>query len=246
MNGNRAPLRPLVTGLFLALLLSLPGQAAHAPAPRTQPQAIDPPFVFEAPLPASRPVSAGWFSDALFIGEVRMEELTSAGLFQPGLSLAQMGLNIRDLRSGNVFTLNGQRVTLEQMLEGSACQKVYLMLGFNEASWMSQEDFYGEYSCLIDDLRQLLPHAQIYIQTLIPVTVSRAAARTPDNTLLAGYSALLSQLAREKQVYLVDVGAHFTEATGALPPSLSLDGLHLTDEGNAQWFQYLRTHTMGT
>lgn len=246
MDGRRSLPRFLVTGLFLSLLLSLPGQAAHAPTLRTQPQAVDPPFVFEGPLPASRPVSADWFSDALFIGDVRMEELTATGLFQPGLSLAQMGLNIRDLRSGNVFTLNGQRVTLEQMLEGASCRKVYLMLGFNEASWMSQEDFYREYSSLIDDLRQLLPDVQIYVQTLIPVTVSRAAARTPDNALLAGCSSLLSQLARDKRVYLVDVGAHFTEATGALPPDLSRDGLHLTAEGNARWFQYLRTHTMGT
>lgn len=246
MTQKRAFPRLLMAGLSILLFLTPPGQAAHAPSLRTQPQAVDPPFVFEGPLPASRPVSAGWFSNAVFIGDIRTEELTAAGLFHPGLSLAQIGLNLRDLRSGSVFTLNGQRTTLKQMLEGASYQQIYLMLGFNEASWMSQEDFYQEYSSLIDDLRQLLPGVQIYIQTLIPVTLSRAVTRTPDNSLLAGYSALLSQLAQDKQVYLVDVGACFTESTGALPSHLSSDGLHLTTEGNARWFQYLRTHTMGT
>lgn len=243
---RKQAMRPLAMGLFLFLLLSLPGQAAQAPALRTLPQVVDPPFVYEGPLPASRPVSASWFSDALFIGDVRSEELTAAGLFQPGLSLSQMGLNIRDVRSGSVFSLNGQRATLAQALEGSGCQKVYLMLGFNEASWMNEQDFYREYSALIDDLRRLLPAAQIYVQTLIPVTVSRAAARTPDNALLAERNSLLSRLARDKQVYLVAVGAGLAELNGALSPSLSSDGLHLTAQGNAQWFQYLRTHTMGT
>lgn len=245
MECKRA-LRSCAMGLLLLLLLSLPGQAAQEPSLRTLPQVVDPPFLFEQPLPASRPVSADWFSDAVFIGDARSQELTAAGLFQPGLSLAQIGLNLRDIRSGSVFTLNGQRATLEQMLEGTGYRKVYLMLGFNEASWMSEEDFYGEYAALIDDLRRLLPSAQIYLQTLIPVTVSQAAARTPGNALLAARNGLLLRLAREKQVYLTAVGDFFSEPNGALSPGLSSDGFHLTAEGNARWFQYLRTHTMET
>ena len=84
------------------------------------------------------------------------------------------------------------------------------------------------------------------MQTLIPVTVSRAAARTPGNALLASRSELLARLAQEKKVYLVAVGAGFTEANGALAPDLTYDGLHLTAQGNQRWFDYLRSHTMGT
>lgn len=240
-------LRPLALGTALALFLVLPGQAAQAPGRSPLlPQVVDAPFVFERPVPASRPASADWFSDAVFIGDTRLQELTSAGLFQPGLDLSQMGLNVRDLRSGSLFSRNGERATLAQMLEGSSFQKVYLMLGFNEASWMNEQEFYGEYAGLIDDLREILPGVQIYIQTLIPVTVSRAAALTPDNLLLSTRSDLLSRLARDKQVYLVDVGDCFTELNGALDSNLSTDGLHLTSQGNEQWFRYLRTHTMGT
>lgn len=211
----------------------------------TLPEVVAAPFVFDRPLPASPAVGAGWFSGAVFIGDVRLQELTGAGLFQPGLSLAQGGLNLRDLRWGTPFSRDGGRASLAQMLEGCPYRRVYLLLGFNEASWMGEEEFYGEYSGLIDDLRRLLPGAEVYVQTLIPVTVSRSAARAPDNGLLARCSALLVRLAREKRVYLVDVGGYFTGSGGTLTPSLSTDGLHLTAEGNAQWFQYLRTHTMG-
>lgn len=238
--------RTLPPALILALLLSPSSQAVRNPHLQTLPQTADPPFVFEGPLPASRPVSVGWFADAAFIGDARLGELLAAGLFQPRLDLTQVGLNVRDVRSGSVFYRDGQRATLQQMLEGSGCGKVFLMLGFNEASWMEEEEFYTEYAALIDDLRKILPEIQIYVQTLIPVTVSRAAARTPGNALLASRSELLARLAQEKKVYLVAVGAGFTEANGALAPDLTYDGLHLTAQGNQRWFDYLRSHTMGT
>lgn len=232
--------------LLLAVALSLPGQAAPLSNRRVLPSVVDPPTVFDSPLPASRPVSADWFSDAVFIGDSRTEDLLAAKLFPAGLALTQMGLNVRDVRSDAVFSWNGGRATLRQMLEGSSYSKVYLMLGFHEASWMDGEDFYTEYSLLIDELRSILPGVPIYLQTLLPVTVSRSAVRGPDNALLAEQNALLARLAQAKQVYLVRVDACFTETNGALAPDLSSDGFHLAVQGNARWFQYLRTHTIGS
>lgn len=244
---KRLCLRPLALGLSLALLFSLSGQAAQAPVYpfRVLPQTVDAPFIFDEPLPASRPVSVDWFADAVFIGDARLKELLAAELFQPGLVLAEMGFNVRDVRSDSGFSLNGERISLRQVLKGTKYRKVYLALGFNEASWMGEQEFYEEYEALIDDLQALLPETQIYIQTLIPVTVSRAAAQAPDNALLESRNALLAQLAQNKRVYLADVAAYLTEPNGALEPGFSRDGLHLTAEGNARWFEYLRTHTMG-
>lgn len=240
-------LRRLVPlALLLSGVLTLSGQGAALPSRRVLPLVVDPPAVFKSPLPPSRPVSADWFSDAAFIGDSRTEGLLSAGLFPVGLSLTQTGLNVRDLRSGAPFSQDGDRAPLRQMLKSSGCKKVYLMLGFNEAAWMSGDDFYADCSLLIDELRSLLPQAQIYLQTLPPVTVSRSASRVPDNHLLALQNKALSLLARDKRVYLVAVDACFTGANGALSPDLSSDGLHLNSRGCAQWFQYLRTHTMGT
>lgn len=242
----KARLAALALSLVLVLGLSLPGLAAPAARYRVLPEVADPPIAFDGPLSLRFPVGPEWFSDAIFIGDARLGELAAAGLFQPGLSLAQVGLNLRDLLGGTPFTKNGERASLEQMLEGVEFRKVYLMLGLNEAAWMGEEEFYREYSALIDRLRELLPGAQIYVQTLIPVTLSRAAAQSPDNAVLAQRSALLVGLAQTKRVYLLKVGEHFTGSAGALTPGLSSDGLHLTDQGNQLWFQYLQTHAVGS
>jgi len=229
--------------VVLAALLALPVQAAGQTT-ASLPEVVAAPLLLERPLPASPPVDEGWFADAVFIGDSRTEGLQLYSTLKAGLWLTQAGLNVRTARTQDSFTVGERKVSLQEALEGRQWGKIYLMLGVNEASWMEEEVFCTQYSGLIDDLRALEPGAQIYIQTLIPVTVSRAAAREPGNEALARRSELLRELAREKRVYLVDVAAAFTGSNGALPKELSTDGLHLTTQGHHVWIDYLRTHTV--
>lgn len=238
--------RLLALTLALALLPVLPGTAA-APGSYTLPEVVDAPMVFDRPLPASPAVSADWFSDAVFLGGTRTQGLKDSGLLTGGLWLTPEGLNVSSARTEAVFSIDGNKLTLAQVLEGTGYQKVYLSLGLNEASWMDETSFYTAFSGLIDDLRALLPGCGIYVQTILPVTVTRAAARIPDNALLHSRSELLRRLAREKQVYLVDAAAALTAASGALAKEHSqADGLQLNADGNAILARYLRTHTAGT
>ncbi len=238
--------RRLALALALLLLLSLPGQAAPVVEWRTMPEVVDAPLLFEAPIPATDPVDMDWFSDAVFIGDSRTEGLLLYSSLKAGLGLTHAGLSVLTARTQADFTVDHRKVTLAQALSGGSWGKVYLMLGVNEASWMDEGAFYRTYSALIDDLRRLLPDAQIYIQTLIPVTAYRSAAQAPNNARLARRSDLLAQLCRERQVYLLDVAAALSGPDGALPDHLSTDGLHLSRAGHHIWIEYLQTHTVGT
>lgn len=227
----------------LALLCALPSQAvASQPKSSALPEVVDAPLLFEAPVPAAPAVEEDWFSDAVFLGDPRLYAM-AGGAEVPGLALSFSDINVQTARTKNSYT--DRNFTLAQALEGGAWTKVYVMLGLNEAAWMDEATFCSEYAALIDDLRALLPQAKIYIQTLIPVTSFRSAAQSPSNTLLARRNYLLAQLAREKQVYLVDTAAPFTQP-GGLADALSTDGLYLTPEGCYAWLCYLRTHTVGT
>lgn len=230
--------------LTLTLCLSLASPGLAASRRNSLPEVVPAPFVYGRPLPEALP-EPGWFSDALFLGDSRLEGLRVQGGLEAGLWLTQTGLNVRAART-DPFTVEGKRLSLAEALEGASFSKIYLCLGVNEAAWMSEEEFYREYSGLIDDLRRLLPNAQIYVQTIIPVTMSRAAARPPDNALLAARSALLQRLCRDKQAFLVDVASAFTGSNGALPTDLSSDGLHLNESGNRLLARYLTTHIFGS
>lgn len=240
---SRRSRRALPLALILALSLASLGHAASRPSSHL-PQVVPAPFVFDSPLPASPAVPLSWFDDAVIIGDSRAQGLRDYLGDPGGLWLTQMGLNVRTARTSTAFLVDGQRVSVAQAMEGERWGKVYLTLGVNEAAWMEEETFLREYAGLIDDLRRLQPHIPIYLQTIIPVSLTRSASRPPGNDLLASRSALLIQLAREKGVYLVDAGAALTGSGGALPSAYSADGLHLGDEGNRAWLEYLRTHTM--
>lgn len=231
------------SALALALICALPSQAAASqPKPSALPEVVDAPLLFEGPIPAAPAVEEDWFSDAVFLGDPRLQAMAT-GAEVPGLVLSFSDINVQTARTKNSYT--DRNLTLTQALKDGEWTKVYVMLGLNEAAWMDEATFCGEYAALLDDLHALLPQAKIYIQTLIPVTAFRSAAQSPSNTLLARRNYLLAQLAREKQVYLVDTAAPFTQP-GGLASELSTDGLYLTPEGCYTWFCYLRTHTVGT
>lgn len=236
--------RRLLIGLCAALVLAcgLPSHAVQSPpASGSLPEVVDAPLLYEGPVPAAPAVEESWFEDALFLGDARLQAMASATGAGTALSFAD--INVQNARTNNGYTEAG--LTLSQALKDSAYGKIYLMLGLNEAVWMDEGTFYREYAGLIDDLRALAPQARIYIQSLIPVTSYRSAAQSPGNPLLARRNYLLSQLAQEKQVCLVDAAAPFTQP-GGLPGELSTDGLLLTPEGYEIWLGYLRTHTVGT
>lgn len=238
-------MKRLLSAILCAALIGvciLPGRAAGSPpGSGALPEIVDAPLLYEGPVPAAPAVDAAWFEDALFLGDARLLAMTTAtGV---GTALSFSDINVQNARTKNGYTEAG--LTLSQALKDSSCGKIYLMLGLNEASWMDEDTFYREYAGLIDDLRALVPQARVYIQSLIPVTAYRSAAQSPGNALLARRNYLLAQLAREKQVCLVDTAAPFTQP-GGLSAELSTDGLFLTEQGYGIWLSCLRTHTVGT
>lgn len=236
--------RLLALGLSLLALFSLPGQASEMAVASRLPQVVDAPLQFERPVPPAAPVDKDWFADAVFVGDTRLEGLRE--VLEPGLILTHSQVNVRSAQQENCFLLSdGQSVTLAKALSGGGWGKVYLLLGLNEASWMDEGAFYREYAQLIGTLRDLLPGAAIYIQTLIPVTAYRSAAQSPSNQLLSRRSELLAQVAQAERVYLVDAATALSGADGALSSDLSGDGLQLTAEATGLWGAYLQTHTVG-
>lgn len=234
------------SALLLAAVLLFAAFGAAAPARAVLPEVVPAPMVFDGPLPASPAVDPDWFAGAVFLGDTRFQGLQESGLLPAARFLAPEGLNLRAARNEAVFPTDGGRVTLAQALENTRYTRVYLLFGVNEAAWMDEDDFYAEYAGLIDDVRALLPGAEVCLLSLLPVTANRSAARPPDNGLLTRRSELVSRLAQEKRVYLIDPAPSLTAASGALDRAYSEDdGLRLNSRGNELLAECLRTHTAG-
>lgn len=211
---------------------------------QTMPEVVDAPILYEYPLPQSEPVGDEWFADAVVLGDSRTEGLLLYSGLKVGLGLSKVGLNVSTALNRASYTINGKEVTLDRALRGGSWSKVYIMLGINEAAWMNKDKYYSCYCGIIDVVRQELPDAQIYIQTIPPVSAKRSAGSGPTNAQIAALNALIVKMCGEKEVYLVDVASVFTGPDGCLPAEYSSDGLHFKKAAMRNWIDYLECHTV--
>lgn len=192
------------------------------PAQETHPSA---PYDYTVPVPASDPAEASWFSDAAFLGD----SLTDGLLLYSGIrgadNLAYKGLTVQSIRTDKVIKTDSGKVTPLEALGTKTYGKVYLLLGVNELGWYNDQRFYKAYGGLLDLVRDAQPDAQIYLQTLLPVTAEKSDSHAYlTNDKVETYNALIAELAAEKEVYLVDLHASFAGDDGALCPEESTDG----------------------
>ena len=205
-----------------------------------EPSAID----CQVPVPASQAVELSYFDDAVFIGDSRTE-----GLFiNTGLSnatfLTHQGLTVSEVFTKAVVRAGGEETTVMDALAETSFGKVYIMLGINETGWVYDSIFIEKYGEIIDAIRALNPDAVIYVQSILPVTDAVSATHSYiKNERIADYNQLLQAMAREKEVYYLDVAEAVAAEDGSLPEDAAIDGIHLRKEACQTWLTYLREHT---
>ena len=205
-------------------------------------------YDFSSPVPESDPVDTSYFEDAAFIGDSRTDGFMIYSGIGCGDNLTANGLSIFKIMDEAFFKIDGQSCTLAQALERKQYGKIYLSLGVNELGYYDDKGFYKAYCETIDLIREVQPHAVIYIQGLIPlnedVIASTGGASYLKNDKLCTYNDLMKQVAEEKQVAYLDLYSEFVQDDGQLPADASTDGVHLRKAYCEQWLTYLENHTV--
>ena len=238
-----APPRVLSHGGHPSPALPQPPAAPLRPLPEPSPLP-ETPYDYGQPVSEGSAVDLSWFGDAAFIGDSRTEGLLLYTGVRPAGRLACRGLNVHTARTKAFVAAGEARQTALEALESGTYSKIYLMLGINELGWESGQRFYEHYSKLLELVREAQPAAQVYLQTLIPVTAAKSAEGTYTNARVQVYNDLIRTLAREKEVYLLDIWSAFAGGDGALPAGESSDGIHLFPRYYERWLTYLQTHTV--
>lgn len=238
-----APLPP-PAGLSAGPAPSAAPAGPGEPAPLPLASASAAPYDYAAPVPQTQPVDVDWFDDAAFLGDSRTEGLLLYTDLSPAGRLAYRGLNVQTVRTKRFVPQDGGTVTALDCLQSVSYGKIYLMLGVNELSWMTPPDYRQRYGELLDLILAAQPQAQIYLQTIIPVTAAKSAQGEFTNERILAFNQEIRGLATEKQVYLVDVWSAFVDEDGCLPQEESSDGVHLYQRHYQRWLDYLAVHTV--
>lgn len=116
-------------------------------------------------------------------------------------------------------------------------KKVFLMAGINGLQQQSLCDFEYWYAALVDSIRAAVPEADLYIESVLPVT---GYSDYCDNSKICEANNIVRKIASDRNIQYVDVFTVYAYES-ALPDSMSIDGLHLTAEAYSIWYNTLQS-----
>lgn len=114
--------------------------------------------------------------------------------------------------------------------------KVFLMAGINGLKYQSLDDFEFWYAALVDSIRAAVPDAELYIESMLPVT---SYSDYCDNGKIKEANDIVRKIAAERNIQYIDIYSAYAQE-GTLPDTLSYEGLHLMPEAYEIWYEVIR------
>ena len=228
------------------------GGSATDTAPE-QPPAEETPketaYTFGSPLPESEAVEDSWFADAVFLGDSRTEGLQLYSGITSGTFFWEWGMSVFkiDDAAHRKVSVNGEKMTLMEALSTGTWNKVYIMMGINDLGYpaASYQKALGE---MVDRVREIQSGAVIYLQTMPPINDAMAQenglAYYVNTENVNAFNEAIVQVAKEKEVVLLDTASCLTDSQGQLTAEMSSDGVHFKRAGYETWLDYLKSHTL--
>lgn len=133
--------------------------------------------------------------------------------------------------------------TRVEMLKTIQPEKIFIMAGINGLSDGSKKNA-DEYSKLITSIRNVVPNANIFIQSILPVNESKQPAL--DNSLIEETNREIKSLCDEYNITYIDLFSLYYDAVEGLSSDVSEDGLHLNQTGGYDlWYQAISKYIVG-
>lgn len=171
-----------------------------------------------------------------FIGNSRVIALKNYGLVKN--AYAVVGLTVDTIFTNSVA---GSTIPVIDELNGKEFDKIFIMLGDNECGWSNKEIFLNKYSKVIDAVKERVPNAEIYLQSILPVS-KKASDTSPfgvTNDNINEMNSRIQQLAADSGVYYISPATALKNSDGALPDDAASDGIHLNKKYCKIWLSYI-------
>ncbi len=119
--------------------------------------------------------------------------------------------------------------------------KIYIEFGINEVTY-DKDTLRDAFNTVIDQLQADHPNAIIYLTSVTPVSKYCDENRAFKRSAVLAFNDMLRDIAREQQVWYLDVYPVLCGEDGYLPSDVTNDGVHFTAAHYQYWFDYLKTH----
>ncbi len=228
-----------------------PSPSPDVVEPAPEPQPAPGVAVFPNDLPESEDRGDGYFADALFLGDSRIEDFLSYTHLPVAANYAYVSLSVSAVFTRNLtMRADGAVRTIADDLRQRrpAFTKAYLCFGLNEVGWPNLDRFIETYEQVIALVREVNPGAIVYILNIYPVSASLsdrhlAEGLAENNLAIASLNARIAEMAARTGARHINLAAAFCDETGALPEGCATDGVHGDPTFCRRMLAFLRTHT---
>ncbi|MGI5893970.1 MAG: GDSL-type esterase/lipase family protein [Candidatus Merdivicinus sp.] len=197
------------------------------------------------PVPEGTKQDESYLDDAIFIGDSLTDGLAVYNVLPREQVLANTGINPQTILTKECIEQNGTEKTVVEAASELDPEEIYIMLGANGVAFLNFDDIIGWYSELIDELQTDHPDANIYVQSILPVTRGKELEQENlTNERIRTLNEQIAAMAEEQEVFYLNVAEAIADEDGYLPDELSSDGMHFGVSTYNTWIDYLLCHTV--
>jgi len=180
------------------------------------------------------------YNKTLIIGDSRTEGFKLYSGVKNASYFCMKAMTIDKIVQGKQVRIDGQTVSVYDLLNAASYDKVIVCVGLNELGWNHIETFLDDYGQLIDRIKEKQPNATIYMQAVLPVSKSKNDSdKVHNNAQVYWYNENIIKLASGKGVEFVNPAAALVDNDGYLVTEATTDGVHLNAQYCKIWAQYL-------
>ena len=213
----------------------------------------DQPSAEEGEAEVSEDAYAGWFDDAVFVGDsvsvklqnyVESDSMLGDAEFLCAVSLGYNNSLWELDRKGNVHPLyKGKKVTVDEGIKQTKKKKVFIMLGMNDIG-MGVDFAIDGMKTLTDRIMEKNPGVQIYIQSVTPMLKNTKRSDQLNNKNIALFNEQAKEICKQRGYEYIDVASSVDDGHGNLLYDNCGDsgymGLHFSNAGCEKWVKCLK------
>ncbi|MGN0629518.1 MAG: GDSL-type esterase/lipase family protein [Oscillospiraceae bacterium] len=215
------------------------------PSEESEPDSEAEPVIKGGIVPETDAAAESSLSTSVFVGDYFVYYADYIGYCDYALPVYATGYDLNSLLSKKVMRLEGEEVTLTDYIASiKGARAVYIMLSAESISWMDYPTFVKKYTTLLDGIISVQPDADIYIQSILPINTEEASKRgySVTNEKINQINEYFASIAEEKEVWYLDAASAFKDGSGELPDEMTTNGIRLSDEAYAAWYEYILKH----
>lgn len=180
------------------------------------------------------------YNNTLIIGDSRIEGFKLYSGVKNANYFCVKAITIEEIAEGKKLTINGNSVSVFDLLDSGTYEKVIVSVGLNELGWVHIDKFLEYYGYLIDKIKEKQPDATVYLQAVLPVSKAKNDSdKIYNNAQIYWYNENIIKLASEKGVEFVNPAAALVDEQGYLVAQATTDGVHFNSEYCKVWAKYL-------